>query len=44
MSEAQGFHDASDIAKIRRRLKDTCFYCGVNLSGKGSVDHMTPIA
>lgn len=33
-----------DVAVIRARLRDRCFYCGVTLFGGGEVDHMTSLA
>lgn len=33
-----------DVAVIRGRLRDRCFYCGVSLFGGGEVDHMTSLA
>lgn len=34
---------AADVAAIRHKLKDRCFYCGTALFGGGEVDHMTSL-
>jgi 5-methylcytosine-specific restriction endonuclease McrA len=41
--DAEGEYTAIDIERIRKRLRDKCFYCGVSLNGRGTVDHMTPL-
>lgn len=40
---ASGFFVASDIILIRARQHDQCRYCEVNLYGKGTIDHKTPL-
>lgn len=41
---AVGSHVKEDVEKIRKRLRDRCFYCGEDASGrKGTVDHMVPL-
>ena len=32
-----------DIAGVRYRQRDCCFYCGTNLAGGGELDHVMPI-
>jgi 5-methylcytosine-specific restriction endonuclease McrA len=32
-----------DLACIRKRLKDRCFYCATELFGGGEIDHMTSL-
>jgi 5-methylcytosine-specific restriction endonuclease McrA len=41
---AEGSFTADDIAAIRRRQHDQCLICRVNLNGKGTVDHIVPLA
>lgn len=41
---AIGSHTEWDVLKVRRKLGDKCAYCGVELFGKGEVEHMTPLA
>ena len=41
---AGGRYDERDIANIRRRLGDSCAYCGNPLNGAGEIDHKTPIS
>lgn len=33
-----------DVAVIRGKLRDRCFYCGADLHGGGEIDHMTSLA
>ena len=40
---AIGSHTDTDIAKIRIRLKDKCFYCGDALNNGGQADHIVPL-
>ena len=42
--DAAGSYDALDIAYIRKRVGDRCYYCGVALNGGGEVDHKTPVS
>jgi 5-methylcytosine-specific restriction endonuclease McrA len=39
-----GSYTRKDVEVIRAKQRDKCAYCGTDLSGKGAIDHMTPIA
>jgi len=41
---AEGTHNAEDIARLRVMQKDRCAYCRARLKGKGHVDHIIPLA
>lgn len=43
-STVVGTYDDLDIAHLRKKVDDRCFYCGVALNGGGEVDHKTPIS
>ncbi|MFJ4288741.1 HNH endonuclease [Cupriavidus sp. NPDC089707] len=34
---------SAQIAEIRRKLKDRCYYCGISLNGEGEIDHMVSL-
>lgn len=40
---APGFWTSEDIVLIRIEQQDKCFYCGINLCHRGTVDHKTPL-
>lgn len=44
LETAAGFHTDNDILQIRKRHKDTCFYCGDALQGGGEKDHVVPLS
>jgi 5-methylcytosine-specific restriction endonuclease McrA len=44
LKSADGFHTKDQIENIRKLQKDSCAYCGKNLSGGGEVDHKTPLS
>lgn len=43
VQNAEGSHDASDIARIRLSQNDLCVYCQVDLAGSGHADHIMPL-
>ncbi len=42
--KAGGKCTREDVAAIRAKLGDKCFYCATPLNGRGEVDHKTPIS
>lgn len=41
---APGSHTLEDLAEIRLRQLDRCFYCGARCKRRGHFDHLTPIS
>ncbi len=41
---ADGAYLPADITRIRKELKDNCYYCDTSLRGAGEVDHKTPLS
>lgn len=41
---AEGAHTPADIVKLRKKLRDKCFYCGIVVGDAFSIDHMTPLS
>jgi 5-methylcytosine-specific restriction endonuclease McrA len=44
LSDAPGSHTDEDLARIRKKQKDCCRYCGAPLMGKGHRDHKVPLS
>lgn len=40
---APGYYSSDDVLRLRKKLRDSCFYCGTALEGGGTIDHMTPL-
>lgn len=43
-AESGGEYTDLDVERIRRSLHDRCFYCDVELNGKGEIDHKIPVS
>ncbi len=44
LDSAPGSYTEYDVALIRIKLSDCCFYCGARLKGGGEKDHITPLS
>ena len=44
LDSAAGTFTDFDVAAIRKKLGDCCFYCGISLKGGGEKDHIVPLS